>query len=119
MEIPQENNPLNLNLIIPPNHDVVLDDKAQIEKDKLYGESKREQELKWTIHGAIKYFIWFIFGIGILLSFVRAVHFIIPEGWFWLNADQLLNLDTIAKYLISSAVGGLFIKYISKGVENN
>jgi hypothetical protein len=118
MQTEQSISQTELNLIESPTRPPLHEEKATIERDKLFGDSKREQELKQTIHTAIKFFIWFIVSIGCLLALSRAIHFIIPENWFWLNPNQLLNLDTIAKYLISSAVGGLFIKYINKGVED-
>lgn len=118
MQIEPSNTQIDLNLIEPPAQPTPVNNaRAKIEEEKLFGDSKREQELKQTIHTAIKVFIWFLISIGFLLAFVRAIHFIIPEKFFWLNSNQLQNLDTIAKYLISSAVGGLFIKYINKGVD--
>lgn len=109
---------IDLTLISRPEPPDNSDAKAKIELDKLFGDSKRDQDLKQTIHTAIKVFIWFLTAIGFILALVRAIHFIIPERLFWLNQNQLQNLDTIAKYLISSAVGGLFIKYINKGIES-
>ena len=63
---------------------------------------------KWHIHLIMVFSLWAMFAIAAIVLIIRAVHFVIPDGWCWLNAEKLQNID---KFLFSGAFGGILAKY--------
>jgi hypothetical protein len=49
---------------------------------------------------------------------IRVLHLIIPGQTGWLDKGQLAEIDTLAKFTISGAVGSLLTRYLNKNVAN-
>jgi hypothetical protein len=87
------------------------DDLSRQEESKFSADATRYDEKKQVIHVA---FIWFIrvaAFVMIIVFVVRMVHFILPEKYCWLSAEQIQGLD---KFLFSGALGGLVVGSIKQ-----
>ena len=67
-----------------------------------------DHKKKWHIHKILVLSIWAMFIIAGIVLIIRALHFIMPDCWCWLNAEKLQNID---KFLFSGAFGGILAKY--------
>lgn len=85
------------------------------EADELFGDVKRLESLKETLHWAI---IWAVkvASIGMILLFmVRLYHLAAPETWTWLSMDRLQKLDSL---LFSGFLGAFVAKYLNQAVPS-
>lgn len=117
-ESPNKSNPLDLirfGAEKTPNHKDEA--KAELELEKLFGEHERGEDVKNQIHSLIIVLLKITFVVAIALMSVRATILILPQDWNWLNEKQIMQLDALAKYAVSSAVGALVTKYLNRNVE--
>ena len=92
-------------------------DWAGRQEDKKNKEHKREQAAKNLIHWAI------LFNIGVAgicigsALIVRTFHMLAPKCRTWLDTQQIENLDTLAKFAITGALGSLLTRYLNKNTD--
>lgn len=81
------------------------EERAFPDEDILTGQ-RRENELKW-----LRVYGWLVVGLMVVLTliFVASIvswtwHYLTPEGWHWLTADQLLRIQSV---IFSGSLGAI------------
>jgi hypothetical protein len=93
------------------------DAKAKIEIETLFGDHERGEGIKKQIHKLIIVLLIVCFITAVILLVIRACILVIPENWNWLSEKQIMTLDSLAKYAVSSAVGALVTKYLNRSMD--
>lgn len=84
-------------------------------KEKFRGDEIRAEEAKQAIHKAFLWFLRVAAFAFIALFIVRMIHFMLPQNWCWLSAEQTQSID---RFLFSGAIGGLVGNYLKQIFPN-
>ena len=78
------------------------------EENELF--KSEQKHIHWIFIGGL----WVISVAAALIMLIRAAHFVIPDCWRWLDAENLQNID---KFLFSGLFGAflaLYAKYVTR-----
>ena len=92
-----------------PSSGELPDGEARKEETDLFGDELRHEQKKQVLHTAFLWFIRVAAFVLIIAFVIRMAHFLLPEKYCWLSADQLQGLD---KFLFSGTLGGLVVAFI-------
>ena len=85
-----------------------IEDRAERITDASSSEENLFRNRKRHINRIFIASLWAMFAVVAAVLIIRAIHFIIPDSWCWLDAEKLQNID---KFLFSGAFGGILAKY--------
>jgi len=100
---------MDVNLVLGPEN-IPDGRRSKAEERELY----RSERLKDHLHTLFTCFIYVAFVFLLIVFSVRLVHLIVPATWYWLNGDQIQNIDRV---FFSGAIGGVLGGYF-KGKLN-
>jgi hypothetical protein len=86
-------------------------DKKAKQEGRFFGDERRSEQKKETIHRAC---MTMISVIGFCITFiivVRIYHLFMPEDWCWLKDDRVQALD---KFFFSGTIGALLTSFLKK-----
>lgn len=95
---------------LPPSNELLPDAESKKEA-KAFGDDKRAEESKQTIHTIFLWFLRIAAFTFIILFVIRMLHYMFPDTWCWLSETRLQGID---KSLFSGALGGLVVNYIKQ-----
>ena len=93
---------------LPGSDEIKPDSQSGKETKELFGDERRDEHIKHTLHGVFIYLIRVVGFCFIAIFVVRALHYVIPARWCWLSETQLQGID---KSFFSAVLGGLISKY--------
>lgn len=92
--------------------------EAERRQTRLAAGLERDLEAKLGIHKVILFTIKTLGVCLIVIIIVRAIHLIIPYDEGWLSHKEIAEIDNLAKFAVSGAVGSLLTRYLNKNVGN-
>jgi hypothetical protein len=111
----EENEFEGLNLVTPPEHAPPINDRlTQQEQDHLFDQRNRDHQVKTLFHNLLIWSMRICFFVVIMVFLIRVSHFVMPQRWAWLKAE---DLQTIDKFFFSGALGGILSRHLNKIVR--
>jgi hypothetical protein len=92
--------------------------EAERRQARLKAGLERDLEAKLGIHKVILFTIKTLGVCLIVVIVIRVIHLIIPFQEGWLSRADLAEIDNLAKFAVSGAVGSLLTRYLNKNVGN-
>lgn len=101
-----------LNIVSSPEGVVSTNDRlTQQEEDHLFAQRNRENQIKNLFHNLLLWSMRISFMVVIIVFLIRVAHFVMPQSWAWLKAE---DLQTIDKFFFSGALGGILSRHLNK-----
>ena len=95
---------------------VLSDKNARKEKEELFASENKIQLRNHVNRIVIGALYSLAAGSGLVLI-IRILHLLMPDKLRWLEPNSIQVIDTLIKYGISSALGGLFVSYVKTNIS--
>ena len=87
--------------------------EGTLEEQSRRGEHRRSERFRDHISNVAVTVIWLLFSLFIVATLILTWHYLTPEKWGWLNAEQLNTLRTVVfSGAITSTATAYFVKRI-------
>ena len=124
--MPEEQRPEvpRISEIVSPPEETKEDKKAieeyyeDIEKDEKRQSHHRRQTRKKVLQWLILGVLFFLVICAAIVFSIRMWHALAVQRLCWIDQDRLNDLDTLGKWVVTGALGGLLTKFVENNVTS-